>query len=318
MNYSTSPATGANYQDYLIGLVGLYVDPLDRLYILDTGRALTPDGALTYASYGGPKVVRVDLSNGDVVDKTFILPLNVAYPDSFLNDLRVDLRAHVTESGQGIAYITDSSNEGRNGIIILDLGTGESWRHLDADPRVRSAQQVLYSVWGTQYYNKNGRGQSIFHYTGADGIALTDNGDTLFWSPTGSHFLYSIPTQRLRDCSPQSELLAQAAVQSSGEKGIGDGISEDTNNYLYIGAIGDNAINIYNVNNATVSTCVRDPRIGWTDSSWIGEDDHLYFVENQLFRSPSQKQRPFALFKVPTADGGKRAIPRDVHDRNKP
>lgn len=50
---------------------------------------------------------------------------------SYINDVRFDLRPDIVASGQGVAYITDSSQEGRNGITIVDLGTGESWRHLD-------------------------------------------------------------------------------------------------------------------------------------------------------------------------------------------
>lgn len=34
-------------------------------------------------------------------------------------------------SGEGVAYITDSSTDGRNGLIVVDLGTGHSWRHLE-------------------------------------------------------------------------------------------------------------------------------------------------------------------------------------------
>ncbi len=47
-----------------------------------------------------------------------------------MNDLRFHTRSNVTESGGGIAYIVDSSNEGRTGLIMIDLGTEESWRQL--------------------------------------------------------------------------------------------------------------------------------------------------------------------------------------------
>lgn len=30
-------------------------------------------------------------------------------------------------TGQGVAYITDSSQEGRNALVIVDLGTGKAW-----------------------------------------------------------------------------------------------------------------------------------------------------------------------------------------------
>lgn len=37
-------SAGANYQNYLIGVQSVVIDPIDRLWILDTGRVYTPDG----------------------------------------------------------------------------------------------------------------------------------------------------------------------------------------------------------------------------------------------------------------------------------
>ncbi|KAH8199709.1 hypothetical protein TruAng_006117 [Truncatella angustata] len=105
-------------------------------------RVLTPDGQLVYTAYGGPKLVRVDLST-DQVFKTIVFTQTVAYSNSYLNDVRFDLREEVSESGEGIAYVTDSSFEGRNGIIIVDLGSGKSWRHSDIAHPVRFQSQFL-------------------------------------------------------------------------------------------------------------------------------------------------------------------------------
>jgi sugar lactone lactonase YvrE len=123
------------------------LDPKDRLWILDTGRAQLEDGTLVPASYGGPKLVGVDITTNSVI-KTIVFPTTVAFGDSYLNDVRFDLRPSVSASGQGVAYITDSSSEGRNGIIIVDLGTGESWRHLDSIPEVRAERGFVPYVWG--------------------------------------------------------------------------------------------------------------------------------------------------------------------------
>jgi len=38
VNHSTFPATGSNYQDYLVSVQSVVIDPADRLWILDTGR----------------------------------------------------------------------------------------------------------------------------------------------------------------------------------------------------------------------------------------------------------------------------------------
>jgi hypothetical protein len=152
INYTTYPPTGANYPDYLIGSQSIVIDSLDRAWILDTGRVATPNGTLVAASYGGPKLIGVDLSTNTIF-KTILFPPTVAYPDSYLNDVRFDLRSDLSGTGgEGIAYITDSSTEGRNGIVMADLCTGESWRHLDGNSAVRPEKQHVEYLWGEVIY----------------------------------------------------------------------------------------------------------------------------------------------------------------------
>lgn len=257
---------GANYQNYLIGVQSVVIDSADRLWILDTGRVLTPDGTLVSASQGGAKLVGVNLTT-DAVFQTVIFPPTVAYPDSYLNDIRFDLRSNITSSGGGVAYITDSSVEGRNGIIVVDLGTGESWRHLNGDAVVRPEQEFVPFVWGEPLYFIPSPGMPLtFVPFGSDGIAISADGEDLFFGAVGSRYLYSVPTARLRDRSPSSELLAQSAVVNRGQRGVSDGFETDSNGMVYMGNMEQEAVVMYDPANGTISTFVRDPRINWVDT----------------------------------------------------
>jgi sugar lactone lactonase YvrE len=266
INYTTYPPTGANYADYLIGSQSIVIDSLDRAWILDTGRVATPNGTLVASSYGGPKLVGVNLSNNTVF-KTILFPPTVAYPDSYLNDVRFDLRPHLSgTSGQGIAYITDSSTEGRNGIVMADLGTGESWRHLDGNDAVHIEKQHVQYLWGEVIYaNQPGLPFTYLNF-GSDGIALGADGEHLYWKSVANRYLFSIPTVRLRDRSANSEVLAQGAINNHGQSGISDGMETDTNGFIYHGNMEQNAVSIFNPANGTVSTFVRDPRLNWIDT----------------------------------------------------
>lgn len=82
-----SPA-GVNYQNYFINVMSVAVDPLDRLWVLDNGRPLTPNGTLVDAVYGGPKLVAINTTSNTVA-LTVPLPISAAYPDSYLNDVRI-------------------------------------------------------------------------------------------------------------------------------------------------------------------------------------------------------------------------------------
>ncbi|KAJ8128893.1 hypothetical protein O1611_g4740 [Lasiodiplodia mahajangana] len=300
INYTTTPPTSANYQDYLIGVQSVVIDASDRLWILDTGRVQSPDGVLLSSSYGGPKLVGVDL-NTNKVFKTIVFPPDVAYADSYLNDVRFDLRAGVTKSGQGIGYITDSSSQGRNAIIVVDLGTGESWRHLSLTNSVRSESQFISFIWGQPTYDIEGSSPQTTNPTGSDGIALSADGERLYFGPFASRYMYSVPTARLRDRSPKSELLAQQSVVNHGQKGASDGFETDSNNMIYVGNNELNSINIFNPANGTVSPFVRDPRINWVDTMSTATDGYLYFTSNQLLEA--EKIRPFGLFRAPLPDG---------------
>ena len=257
-------SAGANYADYLIGVQSVVIDSADRLWILDTGRALTPNGTLSLAAGNGPKLIGVDLTN-DTIFKTITFPNTVAYPDTYLNDVRFDLRANLTASGQGVAYITDSSNEGRNGLIIVDLGTGESWRHLNGAFSVRPTSQWVAYLWGQPLYQvQNGIVQ--YAQTGSDGIALSADGEDLYFAPVNGRYLFSVPTARLRNQSSSSELLAQQAVRTHAEKGMSDGLETDSNGFIYHGYFEQNAVSFYNPENGTDNLFVRDPRLNWIDT----------------------------------------------------
>lgn len=208
-----------------------------------------------------------DLST-NLIFKTIVFPADVAYGDSYLNDIRFDLRSNLSgSSGEGFAYITDSSSSGHNAIIIVDLGSGESWRHLGLTRAVRSESQFLPFIWGQPaYYTEAGMPYTSFPL-GSDGIALSADGRTLYWCPLASRYLYSAPTARLRARGPASELLAQQSVVNHGQKGLSDGLETDSNGMIYMGNNEGNAINVFNPSNGTTLTFVRDPRINWVDTS---------------------------------------------------
>jgi hypothetical protein len=134
------------------------------------------NGTNVPSSVGGPKLIGVNLTNNTIFKV-------IVFSDSYTNEIRSDLRPSVTASGQGIGYITNSSQEGRNGIIIVDLGTGESWRQLDGTSYVHPETGFLPFIWGDSVYSlPNGPTMPISQDTfGADGIALSADGETLYF-----------------------------------------------------------------------------------------------------------------------------------------
>lgn len=83
---------------------------------------------------------------------------------------------------------------------------------------------------------------------GVDGIALSADAHTLFFSTTGGRELYSVPTANLRDDGATSEQKANGAVTYLGSLGLSDAMETDSNNNIYRGDMEDNSIGIFNWN----------------------------------------------------------------------
>lgn len=270
IDYTTTPPTSKSDPDHLIGVQSVVIDSNNTLWILDTGRAIDPQSSqLTQATNpGGAKLIAVDLATNSVY-RTILFPPTVAYPDSYLNDVRFDLRPSLSNvNSSGVAYITDSSAEGRNGLIVVDLESGNSWRHLDQDPRAKVEQQFVTFVWGIPVYGYNtmtGGAESLPF--GADGIALSPDGETLYWDVLSSRHLRSIPTSVLRMQGGASEIKCRAAVRNLGQKGVSDGFEMDSAGNLYMGNGEQEAVVTFNEERGLVQTFVRDPRINWVDTS---------------------------------------------------
>lgn len=199
--------------------------------------------------------------------------------------------------------------------MIVDLGAGTAWRHLINIPEVSPTKGFVPTVWGQQIFVNGTNGMPIETLNfGADGIALSADGCTLWFSTTGGRRLYSVSTALLRSQAPLSELMAQQAVLDHGDKGLSDGMESDTNNIIYAGNMEDNSIAIFDPATGVPTTFVRDPRFSWTDTMSVATDGYLYFTENQLWRGPGynggvdKRVKPFVLFRVQLPNNGTKIV----------
>ncbi|KAK3074263.1 hypothetical protein LTR53_003424 [Teratosphaeriaceae sp. CCFEE 6253] len=315
-------AFGSGNASALISVQAVYVTPQtssrpETLWAIDTGRPTVHDAqgnpSMPYAQPGGPKLVAISLAN-DTIYQTFTFPADVHYPDSYLNDLRFDLRPNVTgTSGQGIAYLVDSSNEGRPGFIMLDLGTGESWRRLTQDQSVLRGAEDVPVYQGHPFYFRQKGSPIGWQQEGLDGIQLTPDGKTLYYSPLSTSYLYSIPTTNLRarDTDPLAELHARANVSNHGQRG-GDanGFEGDSDGLIYQLMPTQNAVFYYDPSDGQTHPFVRDPRIIWPDGASIGADGYIYLNINQLPYQPDwndgvdQRQHPGAILRAKLPGNG--------------
>ena len=285
----------------LVSVQSVVVDPADRLWILDTGSPMFQP-----TKYGGPKVLCVDLEKNQVIQK-ILFPQNVALPSTYLNDIRFDLR----RGKEGIAYITDSAQNGPNGIIVVDLASGESWRRLNDHPSTKAEdlRTFLPIVEGRPFLVKqqqeeeeNGS-QKLAANMGSDGIAISATGDRLYYCPLASRKLYSASTEALSDRSADDQYVSQTVKDEGDKGGASDGLESDAEGRIYVTNYEHNAIMRRNPDGEW-ETIVHDPRLLWPDTLSLASNGYLYVTANQLHRQArfhnghDMRRKPYTLFRV--------------------
>ncbi|WP_422922892.1 L-dopachrome tautomerase-related protein [Singulisphaera sp. PoT] len=277
----------------LISVQSVVVDPLDRLWIVDTG-------SIEFGPTvpGGPKLIGVDLTT-DKIFKTILFPADVALTTSYLNDVRFDLR----RGEAGYAFLTDSSGNGPNGIIVVDLESGKSWRRLDDHPSTKAESGFLPLIEGLPLRETKLSGEEKPLSLGSDGIAIGHDGKRLFYCPLISRKLYSVSIDALVDGRQSDEQVAKTVIDH-GEKGASDGLESDDKGRIYATNYEQNAI-VRRLADGSIETIVHDPRVLWPDTLSVAADGYLYFTANQLHRQAAYnkgkdlRQKPYVLFRTP-------------------
>jgi len=283
-----------NPSDKLVSVQSVVVDPTgNRVWILDTGTI-----QMGPVKPGGAKLIAVDLNSNQVVKK-IIFPADVALHMSYLNDLRFDL----TRGPVGMAFITDSTSAGSNGIIVVDLASGESWRRLNDHSSTKPDPEFVPVVEGKIMQLKL-PGKALMKFAvGSDGIAISPDGKTLYYCPLTSRHLYSVSVDALADRS-RSDADVAATVKDLGEKaGASDGLESDTAGRVYLSDYEHNSIHRRNPD-GQIETLMHDPRALWPDTLSLAADGYLYFTANQIERQPpfnngqDLRQKPYVLFRL--------------------
>ena len=293
--YPNAEVTALNLADAaetFVSVQSVVVDPDDRLWVLDTS-------SINFAPVveGGPKLVGIDLSTNEIF-KTIRFSGDVVLPTTYLNDVRFDLR----RGEGGVAYITDSSGTGPNGIIVVDLASGTSRRLLNNHPSTRAQKNFLPFVEGRPLMERVPNEPPKYLALGSDGIALGSDGSRLYYCPLASRRLYSVSTDALLDASLSAAQVAET-VRDEGMKPASDGLEADAEGRIYATAYEQNAVARLKPN-GFYETVVSNPRILWPDTLSLAGDGYLYFTANQLHRQASYhngqdlRVKPYSLFRV--------------------
>ncbi|WP_429949942.1 L-dopachrome tautomerase-related protein [Enterococcus sp. AZ101] len=281
-----------NPESGFLSVQSIVADGEGTLWVLDTA---APNFDVPVK--GGAKLVAVDLSTNQI-RKIYTFSTDVVLESTYLNDVRIDLR----RGSEGVAYITDSSITGPGALIVVDLGTGDAFRILDGTHSTAVDPEFVPKVEGEILMNREADGSTSAWQVAADGIAISHDGDTLFFSPLSSRHLYSLETDLIFNKDIDDNEL-ESHVKDWGEKGASDGMITAEDGTLYAGDYENNSIRVINPD-GSMETLTHDPRILWPDTLSIGPDQYLYFNANQLQRQAGfhkgedQREKPYSLFRI--------------------
>lgn len=277
--------------DQLICVQSVVVDARDRLWLLDAG-------SINFGPVvrDGPKLVGIDLATNERF-RVIRFPEDVVLPTTYLNDVRFDLRG-----GRELAFITDSSASGPNGIIVVDLVSGRSWRKLHDHASTRPDPRFQAILDGRAFMLRQGELPPKPLRIGADGIAIT--AERLFYCPLTSRTLYSVPLEALADEDLPAAQVARTVVEYPRDF-ASDGLESDAQGRIYLTDWEHDAIKRFDpaAQATTFETLIRDSDVSWPDTLDLSADGYLYVTASQLHRQrkfndgEDRRERPFGVFR---------------------
>lgn len=255
----------------LKAVLGFEIDRNDVMWILDQGHVSgAPSGP------GDEKLVGWDLKTGKEVARYEFNDADTDKKCSFLNDVAVDNDA-------GVVYISDSGifcNPLKGGILVYDIKANKARRVLSAPEWVNN-ENFSFKIHGRDVLKpKDGKPNGM--QTGADGIALSGDKKTLYWTNLTGNRLLSLPTALIRDFSKSEDDVKKAVQVVATLPSNTDGMTADRAGNLYMTALTLNGVMKRDAKTGAVTTLVSSDEISWPDTLSWGPQGSLYLVSNHL------------------------------------
>jgi pimeloyl-ACP methyl ester carboxylesterase/sugar lactone lactonase YvrE len=258
-NWRNARANELPVGDYFVCVQSVVADGHGNLWVLDPG---APGNEKILE--GAPKLVKIDLATNRVT-KVIKVPLDVALQGTYLNDIRF------SPDGK-TGYITDSGTRGA--IIVIDLETGKGFRALDGHGSTQVDKSVTVTTDGKPLVRPDGR-QPVF---AADGIALSNDGKTLYYQALTGKTLYSIDTALLRE--GVGETARAAGVKTVAQTHVADGLWMSKAGTLYLTSPVNNGIT--RLVGDHVEPVLTDKRLRWPDTFSEGPDGRIYITASHI------------------------------------
>ena len=253
-----------NASEHWVCVQSVVADGRGSVWVLDPGAP-----AMAAVIEGAPKLVQIDLATNSL-RRSILFDPTIAPQGSYLNDVRFSIDGKT-------AFITDSGVKGA--LVVVDLDKGTSRRVLDGHPSTQADKTVVVTYDGKPLRRPDGRGVDF----SADGLALSNDGLTLFWQAIKGKTLYSIATEALAHSNTLEDIAKRVVVV--GVNGPADGLLISKHDgKMYVTSPQDDSIKVRDLTKpgSGLVTVIRDPRLRWPDTFAEGPDGTLYFTTSHI------------------------------------
>ncbi len=269
---TTMPSTKP-LADWIVSPLGMTLSG-NTLWVLDEGKRAGIDGIPD----GAAKIVGIDIGSRKVID-TIVFHAPFFRDTIQLNDLRFD----PTHGEKGTIYISNNGYaKPDSSLIVVDVASGKMREVFHDAPETSAAPGFMTYVEGQPHAYSDAH--PTMPQGGVNGIELSPDNKTLYWTiPTNPDF-YSISTAALSDFS-RSESDLRQAIHFEGQTASNGGITVDPQGNLYFGDASRYAL-IKRDPQGRFSLVARDPCLIWPDGLFY-RDGYLYVSIGQWQRAPS-------------------------------
>lgn len=257
----------------------VYIDDNGGLWILDPAAPM-----MKTIQGNGSKLVKMNKST-NLPERTYSF-MNLVPDTAYVNDVRIDVQ-------KNFAYLSESKG---GGIIVVNLTSGEMRRVLSTHYSTKSDPAYKFIIDGRELM-KEGKPVKM----NSDGIALTPDGNWVYYKPLTDDKLYRIKTEYLRNFG-MSETDLAAKVEDLGHFASTDGMIFDKDGNLYLGDLQNYRILKIDQNHK-MTTLVTDDRLIWADSYSIA-DGYLYISCSQIQKQPeynngvNKRTSPYTVYRM--------------------